>query len=186
MPNWCDCDLTIKGKQNFLRDFRDRARSVRTKEPDVSKDVVSATLTLLEDKNHRIDELSSDVFVPMPLDFQGQDAYNGKRIKKTEAQLMQEYGVTNGYDWCLKNWGSKWGICESTPGALGPRTLKYNFQSPWSPPEKLIQAMSAQHPELHFTLKFYEAGNGFKGVSEFSKGKRTREETYDYSGSRGG
>lgn len=118
--------------------------------------------------------LSANKFIPYPKNFAGIAGYNA-----------------GGYEWCIKNWGTKWGIynCKCRlPKKYGKSksTVFYTFNSAWSPAIKIIDAMSKQYPELTFKLKFYEHGMQFKGVYIVQNNVVLKNEESKYKGSRGG
>jgi hypothetical protein len=149
MPNWCDCDLTVKGPKKELDRFKEFAKS-NASVLDHNKFVPYS------DKFKKLDE--------HPVE--GKDGYN-----------------QGGYDWCLTNWGTKWGICDPTLNE-GKRVLYYGFQTAWSPPLPIIRKMGQMFPELTFRLKYFEGGMAFQGVFEMTKGYTNIDKSY--RGSRGG
>jgi hypothetical protein len=46
--------------------------------------------------------------------------------------------------------------------------------------------MSKMFPDLTFKLKYYEMGNGFKGVFVCKGGKVIKSDEFEYRGGRGG
>ena len=103
---------------------------------------------------------------------------------------LQDGFNSGGYDWCVKNWGTKWGIYSAVlkeTKLAGKRSkVAYTFRSAWSPPLPVINAMSIKFPQLKFKLKYYERGVGFKGTFEVQAGQVSAEKQESYRGSRGG
>ena len=97
---------------------------------------------------------------------------------------------SGGYDWCCSNWGSKWGISDSSlpdeeyDEKVGK--LFYGFQSAWSPVGPLIIKMSEMFPKLLFNYKYYEGGGGFRGIFICKAGNVKKSKQYDYKGWKGG
>ena len=103
-----------------------------------------------------------------------------------------------GYEWCITNWGTKWGFCgvelvgskRTTEGidelSGGYFQLTYTFDTAWSPPEPLIKRMGELYPNLMFDLRYYERGSGFKGRLLVENGEVVEETQESYSGGRGG
>jgi Ferredoxin-like domain in Api92-like protein len=151
MPNWCECDLTIKGPKDELLKFRDFAKT--------NKSV-----------------LDHNRFVPYPDKFK----------RKDEEPVNGKDGFNSGgYEWCLTNWGTKWGIC--TPELTErKKSLLYGFECAWSPPVPLIRKMGEMFPALSFKLKYFEAGMAFQGVFEMREGHCSIDECKTYRGNRGG
>jgi len=187
MPNWCSQDLIITGPTVELMDFKKFAKS---------KESV----------------LDTEAFIPYPEKFKEHD----KKVKKQmeeynklseEERKNKEYPKDSfnlddskdkdllvdgmsGYWWCINNWGSKWGICQSelTSEKLDNETgkLVYCFDSAWSPVIPVIAEMSRLFNNLRFELKYFEAGMEFQGKYVYEKGEVINSEHRDYSGDRGG
>ena len=157
MPNHCENELTIVGPEKELLIFKKRAvaRSPNWQSEDTDKSGLK-----------KLDKLSCNVFIPIP------------------ASALKSFN-DSGYEWCVKNWGTKWG-CYDVIVSKEKGSLHYYFQSAWSPPEPVVVAMSKQHPLLKFSLKYWESGVGYRGVLVVKKGKILKEECYEYRGSRGG
>lgn len=70
------------------------------------------------------------------------------------------------YDWCVKNWGTKWDI---TPDLIdddtsnGATELRVWFHSAWSPPTDFYRFISQQHPDIEMEWTYQEPGCGFQG-----------------------
>lgn len=78
----------------------------------------------------------------------------------------------NWYDWNCANWGTKWDACELDID-VGSDTLR--FQTAWAPPEKWMEKVSKDYPELNFELAYSEWGMQFAGVSIYNNGKVVSE-----------
>lgn len=164
MPNHCSQDLFVYGPADVIKEFVDFSK-----------------------QNGEM--LSADRYIPYPQKFKDLDA---------EAVVARQCGIhsikdgfnSGGYEWCVANWGTKWGIydCLLTKFKLnGSRSqVNYTFNSAWSPANKIIFAMSEKFPALRFKLKYYEAGMCFKGVYEVANGKVYTDTQTEYHGRRGG
>jgi hypothetical protein len=162
-----------------LKKFRDFAL---TKEDDWDSDA--------EDKSNPLD---TNKFVPYPDNFKQADE-EARKVEKETGTFATKDGFNNGgYDWCLENWGTKWGICHAElislkeiKSAVGKAKLFYTFDCAWSPATPVIVKMSVMFPTLTFYLRYYEAGMGFKGKFVCKNGAILCDEDGDYKGSRGG
>jgi len=68
-----------------------------------------------------------------------------------------------GYDWCVANWGTKWGAYDIQV-FVSPFILKYMFSTAWGPfSEDFMIKMSKKFPALEFVLMYREPGVGFSG-----------------------
>lgn len=103
----------------------------------------------------------------------------------------ERIGMEGWYTWRCDAWGTKWDASFSDSGpfiALGqegmdveltkatqggtftPTVAVYKFDTAWAPPEPVVEAASEQHPELEFTLRYGEPGEGYAGEARFIAG----------------
>jgi hypothetical protein len=168
MPNWCFNHLRIEGSSKYLIPLREFIR-----DNDVP--------------------LSFRKIVPPPDDrmIDTNDGYNGNAVDGWKPPM-------SGYDWCIKNWGTKWGAhevkmteCHDVYGWLvvngrekkpdvpipkdksrihGKGSLEFVFDTAWSPPVPVITALSKKFPHLDMFLQCEEAGSEMIGAFTFRKG----------------
>lgn len=104
---------------------------------------------------------------------------------------------SGGYEWRCENWGTKWGAYDVKRRDYGGVCV--TFQSAWSAPAPVIEALHRLFPKCSLHLEWFECGmakcGGFSCVSEddwraeaevWAPGKRTREWHGEYRGTRGG
>ena len=91
-------------------------------------------------------------------------------------------------DWRKRNWGTKWDLFDfSNPKtSQGGRRYRVSFLTAWLPPATAIEIIAEQFPTLKFSLRYYEAGNGFKGCLVVKGVEVLEQWDGDYRGSRGG
>jgi hypothetical protein len=81
---------------------------------------------------------------------------------------MKKYGATDWYDWCVKNWGTKW----DADGLKRDEVGEYSYATAWGPfGNNLIAALSRKYPTLSFVITYDEPGMGFAGVMAARGGK---------------
>jgi len=165
MPNWCDCDLLINGSQESLSVFEKVANTVEQ-------------------------VLDQNVFIPYPEKFHRLDEIakkwdNTMFPNKNRADRPADGFNNGGYEWCLENWGTKWGICRPTKEKIHG-TLVYHFETAWEPPLPIIIKMGSEFPDLTFELKYFEQGMGFQGIFMIQDGMINTDERKKYDGDRGG
>lgn len=168
MPNHVDNDLIITGPKKDRDALRERASG-----------------------DH--DALDANKFIPYPEKFRVLDearreaemkAERGE-ITREEAWAVKDGYNSGGYEWCIENWGTKWGFYDVEEKHTSDK-LFYNFFSAWSPPTPVIRKMSEEFPKLTFSLRYYEGGSGFKGAYVAKGGVVRKDDTSGYSGRRGG
>lgn len=104
---------------------------------------------------------------------------------------VQAHGHPTWYGWAIANWGTKWNASEASIHSESSSTGKskkavFCFNTAWSPPVPVVQAMISQNPNLRFVLRYWESGCAYKGVFKGHRGEVLRDETSVYRGSRGG
>jgi len=90
-----------------------------------------------------------------------------------------------GYDFCRKEWGTKWG-CYNVQVELYKRSLIYWFDSAWSPPCPVVKVMSKKFKTLLFNLHYRECGMCFQGWLKCKGGEVLLDKKADYHGKEGG
>ena len=104
-----------------------------------------------------------------------------------ELQRMKaETGYTSWYEWCCNSWGTKWNSSEGVRDDQRTR-ICLTFDTAWSPPMPIVDGLSEMYPKTKFSLRYYEAGMGFKGhYAMKGGGVVAKQYTEGYRGGRGG
>ena len=77
-------------------------------------------------------------------------------------------GEPMGYDWCIENWGTKWGAYECVlmdEDHHGEGEISYQFNTAWSPPLKVIDALRKKFPDLEISGGYID--EGYEGCGPF-------------------
>ena len=84
---------------------------------------------------------------------------------KEEAKQIEATGSTCWYDWCCDNWGTKWDAADSRidDTDLEGRFLCFYFDTAWSPPVGIAEALKAKFPNAGFSMFYREDGMQFAG-----------------------
>jgi hypothetical protein len=142
MPNWCSNDLEIKGSPKEIKRFRTQAEAkTQPKEEGTVAGLIENFFAQ---------------FVPIPADI-----YTGNVGQEEE----KKYGKKNWYDWCPRNWGTKWDACECHVAIAKENQVVYCFDTAWSPPIEWLEKVAKLYPKLHFKLKYDEPGMVFSGTA---------------------
>lgn len=138
------------------------------------KDSIKA---MIEAAKGEEDALCCQAIIPMPEDLKGTVKGSGlahfESIEEThvreqhEAQLMDEYGFDNWYDWCIANWGTKWGVYRQCNQPMCWSKIEggiyTEFYSAWSPPFPVIAELARRFSDLTFTLDYSDEGGCYAG-----------------------
>lgn len=184
MPNWCENDLTIRGK------------------PEEVDKLLAAIKSGEGDEEAVID---FDKVLPVPKELEGihsgfttidgesvrQWRMEGdKTVRVDAATLAKKYGAACGLDWQIHHWGTKWNSCVSRVKKVSKskkiKSVVLSFNTAWSPPSPVIEKLAEMFPEVELTLRYYERGMAFKGKEVYEGGKLVDQEDGHYSGRRGG
>lgn len=167
MPNHCANDLRINGKREDIDGFFAHVSSRSKEEEGILID--------------------ADQIIPYPEKFKEMDRIAKEHREKHGWENAPKDGYNNGgYEWCVENWGTKWGLYSFRNLKHGKNFSTVTFDTAWSPPTPVIQKASEQYPYLTFTLTFFESGCQYKGRFMVRAGEVLCDKTEKYNGNRGG
>jgi hypothetical protein len=108
-----------------------------------------------------------------------ESGFEYERMGKIYHDNIERYGCPTWYEWHIQNWGTKWDACEPAMTHEKHETI-YTFDTAWSPPEKVIIALSKRFPNLMMTLEFREPGMAFEGTLVCKGGAVIAHEEHDF------
>jgi hypothetical protein len=155
MPNYCENDLYVRGPS-----------------------AVIAELMALIGADAAMPQFNFSAVIPYPERMAQMDkeatAFGFSRSALTQEEktaardaYIAKYGNdrdgfnSGGYEWCVDNWGTKWGASDVVRRDYGGVCL--TFQTAWAPPKPVILALATRFPKLTFSLEYFERGMGFCG-----------------------
>ena len=158
------------GKESFDRDFK-KAKGLRDK-------------WLKEHGTEMIDpsliDLSTEGIDFLAFPEETFEAY--ARHGKVYYTNLVQYGSIDWYDWCCDNWGTKWNACHGEIGEIvehegGQAELHVIFETAWSMPSPIFEALAGMYPQIHFSGRWadedmgrncglWEAENGIVAYTE--------------------
>lgn len=128
MPNWCYNSLSIEGKTSA----------------DISKFM---SKYLIKDNSFDFDKI-----IPEPKDIN--DCPVDCRTKGNDGiEIDKDRPWFNWYEWRHKFWGVKWNASDVDVERRG-KNLYINFNTPWSPPRPIIEALRKQNPNLYMYFDY--------------------------------
>jgi hypothetical protein len=142
MPNWCNNTLTIQDcDEPFDTVMKDYLTTIKD-----------------EDTGNTETILDFQKIVPMPVELKGTVSPTPSDIDpELQKTLLEKYGADNWYDWCARNWGTKWNCCDPFISESG-----MSFTTAWSPPLPVITDL-AKLIGKDLRLTYIEEGMGFCG-----------------------
>ena len=120
------------------------------------------------------DAINNDLKIPLTIEEQNKvkyfnfHGYSRCLTKKLREQAINECGYDNWYDWQRNAWGTKWnsyshyGLDEEDEV-----DCTFGFQTAWSHPISIIQALSKKFPNNQFNIRFADEDTGYN-VGEYS------------------
>ncbi len=173
MPNWCECDLYVRGKEDRVEEFLRFAAG-----PESAFDF--------------------NRFVPYPEHFALLDRaaceWEAKNPPPWTADVYktrpQDGFNQGGYEWCWEHWGTKWNAhrveVQRPSNRKGEAIVEVHFATAWSPPKPVIRRVGELYTDLTFELQYFERGACFSGLLRYEEGEVVRDESGPYNGPRGG
>ena len=139
MPNWCQNFLTLENKElNF-------------------EEIVAPYCVDGKDINNPPKVISFEKIHPIPDELKNTTAPS-QEPEEVKNELFEKYGASDWYDWCIKNWSTKWEPADSSEMDKGG----VYFNTAWSPPIELVREL-ARKTNQTFVLWYYECGMAFAG-----------------------
>ena len=174
MPNWCDNNLVVKptfltphfpNAEHYaeLDRFMEYASGYSAfdfesilPQPSELQNTQSPPLIISQEEYDSIDPMEWAEMCST------ENPFKSKPITQEMSDRYKElYGADNWYDWCLDNWGTKWGAIDPVvyeEGHKKSERLRYEFRTAWSPPTGIISELSKQFYNLEFVLHWEEEG----------------------------
>jgi hypothetical protein len=125
---------------------------------------------------------------PMGLHSYEKDAPFGLGItQETYYTLVKKYGVSNWYDWCLINWGTKWDCYNVGEWGVDSETSAATiyYETAWSPITIFWQTISQKYPDCEFRHEFADEGGGFLGNETIMNGNIIDSEKFEWDSADG-
>ena len=202
MPNHCQNNITITGERGYLEDFI-YFHLTNMENPLNTDDISDNMFTMFSfesvlPKPKALEDISSGACTIDGKTHRVWRRADGKNVGLTDdeyTELYERYGAVNWYDWCCKNWSTKWDAYDfvmetninnylwlqpvfvpyndaTTYGMEGKAPfymLQMSFTTAWSPPENVFYTLSEMNPRLLFCNKWEEEG-GYEGEQVFLNG----------------
>ena len=136
MPNWCTNEVSIYGHKNEeqLKQFIDEC---------ITGTVIDFEKVMpYPDSAPSRDDLKPSATLKEQLDHPYQKWYNDI-----------------GYNWCIKNWGTKWTASSlSEDMYISDDEVQVTFDTAWGPPSGIYHQLVNKYPDLHFSWFYKEEG----------------------------
>ena len=170
MPNWCSNEVRIHGEEQEIKKFKEECFT----------EVVD-TGSHLENSNEPALVFNFNKVMPEP-DYK-KPKKDGTHNDGVQTKLNASYEHPDWYNWRLDNWGTKWNILDKTPtlptvSGVSSRTsyggrvdipadydidagedrIIMSFDTAWSPPNGIYEALVDKYPTLAINGFYREDG----------------------------
>lgn len=143
MPNWCANAVVIEATEH------EGAQMIRRLDTHLKEggELISFFLPIPPELND-----------PRTGSFGGDDADEKDALRKS---LLEKYGYSGWYDWCLAEWGTKW---DAKPDDffLDGDSMEIYFDTAWSPPIKFYTELFERF-NFEVNATFVEQGANYIG-----------------------
>jgi len=153
MPNWCNNNISISGPTETIKQLWE----------DANADDTYGLLNAIK---------------PIP------EALRDT-VKGTGEELQEVWvdGCNNWYDWCVKNWGTKWDVSteglEFTDNGDGTAMIEGWFDSAWAPPIGAYEKFCDDMDNCDLEASYHEGGMDFGGFWTKSDGDEYLENLHE-------
>lgn len=118
-----------------------------------TEEQVSRVLAFIKNEPDAIDFNS---IIPQPVGINKTVSGHTPETKEKEWMWMMRYGYKSWYEWCVKNWGTKWNAYN-----INQYDNIIEFQTAWSPPHPIVERLSILFPEVEFNHKWADEDTGY-------------------------
>jgi hypothetical protein len=191
MPNWVENEVTFKSSREKLDIIENKVRkTINTMEngEQVIQDLTGQLFPMpkeleklvgtddnirrfkdLDGNVVRIPQMEAITYFQMNEDDLLGHGYTMETLSEDELkELDDKYGAHDWYNWNIKNYGTKWGDCETSLKISDKEKLVYTFESAWSPAFQFIEYVAKEF-KLDVEYKYFSLENGDKGSINFNQ-----------------
>ena len=181
MPNWCSTSFVFRGPEEQIKELHKKALTedgfslLQTFLPCPKELKETASTTAWEEIPEQWAEWVADGTWTQEK-YDERVAENAKLLEQQKSNL-EKYGVKDWYEWEHKNWGVKWGDCETymeepAPYAFGDLWhVGGAFQTPWGTATPAWIQISEMFPNIMFEFEHDEEAGFFAGTELIINGE---------------
>ena len=159
MPNHCHNRVTFYSSGNDTDETRAQIQKIKQIFEDEScfSQIISepdwANTPLLSSDNRWGEKYGKDGELPQYVE----DPFKRLVFKSTDTTDQRWY------DWRVNHWGTKWDAYDVEVGYDAGDELEITFNTAWSPPEPICEALRDQYPDLSISWFYDEPGEEIAG-----------------------
>ena len=143
MPNWTNNNIVITGEGDDLEKFMLKITDI---EPTDGQPAYHLTNCMPRPKIFKNVHQGARTFDDVRVDVWFEDE-DGARpmLDLTKEELIEKYGTYQPVDWEYKNWGTKWGDCQTELLFQGENKIVMTFDSAWGEPFRLLNEIARKY-----------------------------------------
>lgn len=160
MPNWCENEVTFSGPPSIMKKFMLDSGLPGSFSLDKIRPMPKALRNVTQGwVNGQVIYTRFDDRGLLRFDLDQEEIDN----------LVALYGHACAYTWACDNWGTKWDVSEldimyvDTEDPHGDWCIELRFDTPWNPPEQIVDYIRTQYPDLSVTWFYKEPGMQIAG-----------------------
>lgn len=170
MPNWCGNQTTIEGLSENLDDFFQRISNPAVFSTDT--EIAGEQKTGLQPVEvfSRLLPVPENGFRHLVIN----EGMDNERTSSVFARPEDGDEYIDGYAWCLANWGTKWGDCDTDFELFWSQPkgrIVLTYTTAWGPAFEGWINVSKLFPKLSFVTTYEEEGNGICGAFSIVDGE---------------
>lgn len=185
MPNWCSNKTYVFGKTDNVKDFINPVLEYQEQSNDfrgfmhyyypVPEELMGYS-SFISDFENPIHPNWAVMLEKGEITQEWHDELCKDAIEKAALAKsnLEKHGYTGWYDWCISNWGSKWGDCDLdidiTHRHDDTSEIVLRYETAWCPILEGLTYLSEKFPRLIFSTFYVEEGMGFQGYHKVAGG----------------
>ncbi|MFI8695968.1 UNVERIFIED_ORG: hypothetical protein EDC92_1199 [Dietzia maris] len=166
MPNWATCTISFAGPAEGVAVIRDSLTPARSNPSELRFDFNQLLPTPPE-----LENVTSPLRVMATQEEADEVNGDSDRVwavtRATAERFLADFGAVDWQAWRLANWGTKWTGSYAEVLLDSPDELIVRFDTAWTEPGQLLQAMSQKHGLTVTGGVIYEDGSEFAPVACF-------------------
>ena len=179
MPNWVDNRVEVKGTKKDLFEFQEFVKGEPFEDYGEAKvnwfclNTIMPMPWELKDTVSPSRIVSDDEYLDIMRERKKDTLGIGHPITASmQKSFIDRFGTDNWYDWCVRNWGTKWNIVYTSDFEEIPiddmfseeqSELSYSFDTAWSPPEPIYRYLQDKFGSLDIDWEYVDEGWNFAG-----------------------
>ena len=177
MPNWVDNRLIITADEETLSSIKAKVNWTENNNAKLAESLypLPDALKLVsgwsdETASYWVDEHGEPQQPPSAEEIGATTLSQYSLTEEQKAELINEYGATNWYQWNILNYGSKWPDCYTEARELNDnKQIYFSFESAWAPMGTLAERISKDF-KCKVVLKHYSIENMSEGTMKWDSG----------------